>query len=118
MNYDCEGMKAWSPRQGSIDIVIDALGGMALAAAWFCVMDGVALISISGPPEGRRPEELEDKAVKNKFFILKQHVSSWRGYRDCWSRGSVRRWWIAFGISRTMERHLKGWMAALLRVRW
>ena len=73
VNYKIESLKAWAQREVPVDIVVDSLGGKTLADAWFCVKDGGALISFLEPPEGRRPEELKDKVVKNSFFIMKPH---------------------------------------------
>ena len=71
VNYKVESLKAWAEREGPVDIVVDCLGGKTLEDAWFCVRDGGALISIVEPPEGRRPEGLKEKVVKNNFFIMK-----------------------------------------------
>lgn len=63
---------------GPVDIVVDLLGGKTLEGAWFCVKDGGIMMCIVDPPEGRRPEELKDKVVKNEFFS--RIVGSWRQY--------------------------------------
>ena len=39
--------------------------------AWFAVKDGGALVGIFEPPEGRMPDELKEKVVRNNFFIMK-----------------------------------------------
>ncbi len=71
INYKAESLKAWAEREGQVDVVIDSLGGKTLEDAWFAVKDGGVLISVFEPPEGRRPEGLKDKVVKNDFFIMK-----------------------------------------------
>ena len=71
VNYKNESLKVWAERKGQVDIVVDCFGGKTLEDAWFAVKNGGALIGIVEPPEGRRPEALKDKAVKNNFFIMK-----------------------------------------------
>ena len=71
VNYRTESLKTWAEREGQVDIVVDDLGGKTLEDAWFAVKDGGALVSIFEPPEGRRPEVLKEKVVKNNFFIMK-----------------------------------------------
>jgi NADPH:quinone reductase-like Zn-dependent oxidoreductase len=71
VNYKMESLQEWAKRKGTVDIVIDCIGGMTLEDAWFCVKDGGTLISIVEPPEEKRPEELKEKVVKNEFFIMK-----------------------------------------------
>ena len=70
VNYRTESLKEWVEREGQVDIVFDLLGGKTLEDAWFCVKAEGTLISIFEPPEGRRPESLKDKVVKNEFFIM------------------------------------------------
>lgn len=53
---------------------------------------------------------MKDKVVKDEFFMM--------GYRNCRTRASVRGWWTVCGISRTARGHLKGWMGAMLMVKW
>jgi NADPH:quinone reductase-like Zn-dependent oxidoreductase len=69
VNYKKLDLKEWSTQQGQVDIVLDLLGGRTLEECWYCVRDGGALISISEPPEGRKPKHTE-KDVKNLFFIM------------------------------------------------
>ncbi|MCJ1450468.1 hypothetical protein MMC28_000799 [Mycoblastus sanguinarius] len=56
--------------RGPVDIVFDLFGGKTLEDALFCVKEGGSLISIFEPPEGKRPEGLKNKGVKNEFFII------------------------------------------------
>ncbi len=70
VNYRTESLKEWAERHGPVDMVFDCLGGKTLGDAWYCVKEGGTLISIVEPPEGRRPDELKSKAVKNEFFIM------------------------------------------------
>ncbi|KAL9125365.1 MAG: hypothetical protein Q9217_005422 [Psora testacea] len=70
VNYKEESLKAWAEREGPVDVVFDLMGGKTLEDAWFSVKDGGTLISIFEPPEGRKPEGLKDKVVKNAFFIM------------------------------------------------
>ena len=71
VNYKMESLQEWAGRIGTVDLVIDCIGGKTLADAWFCVRDGGTLISIVEPPEEKRPEELKGKVVRNEFFIMK-----------------------------------------------
>lgn len=71
VSYKSESLRAWAEREGQVDIVVDALGGKTLEDAWFAVKDGGALVGIFEPPEGRRPDVLKEKVVKNNFFIMK-----------------------------------------------
>ena len=70
VNYKIEGLKEWAEKHGQVDILIDLLGGETLKDTWYAVKEGGYLNSIFEPPENKRPAELEDKAVKNKFFIM------------------------------------------------
>lgn len=70
VNYRTTSLRDWAEKNGPVDVVFDLLGGKALEDAWFCVRDEGALISIVEPPEQRRPPELQNKPVENKFFIL------------------------------------------------
>ena len=70
VDYKITSLKEWAEREGPVDIVIDILGGKALEDAWSCVKDRGTLISIFEPPEGRRPQGLKNKVVKNEFFIM------------------------------------------------
>ena len=66
-----ESLKEWAESHGPVDVVFDLLGGKTLEDAWYCIKDRGILISIVEPPEGRRPEGLKNKVVKNEFFIMK-----------------------------------------------
>lgn len=70
VNYREKSLKEWAEENGPVDIVFDNLGGKVLEDAWYCAKDGGALISIVEPPEGKRPEELKARVVKNEFFIM------------------------------------------------
>lgn len=70
VNYKTTSLKEWAERDGPADIVCDLVGGKTLEDAWYGVKDGGTLISIVEPPEGRRPEVLKTKVVKNEFFIM------------------------------------------------
>ena len=71
VNYRMESLKEWAESHGPVDVVFDLLGGKTLEDAWYCIKDRGILISIVEPPEGRRPEGLKNKVVKNEFFIMK-----------------------------------------------
>jgi NADPH:quinone reductase-like Zn-dependent oxidoreductase len=57
-----------APATGSFDVVIDTVGGPALAAAYPLVRDGGRLITLSGPPDPalRRGRDLTDE-----FFVVR-----------------------------------------------
>ncbi len=70
LNYRMLSLKQWAEKEGTVDIVIDLVGGTTLEEAWYCVKERGTLISIVEPPEGRKPEELGKKHVKSLFFIM------------------------------------------------
>lgn len=70
VNYKTTSLKEWAERDGPADIVFDLVGGKTLEDAWYSVKDGGTLISIVEPPDGRKPEGLKTKVVKNEFFIM------------------------------------------------
>ena len=70
VNYKSTTLRDWSEGNEGVDVVFDLLGGDALRDAWYCVKENGVLISIVEAPEGRRPAELQSKAVRNEFFIL------------------------------------------------
>jgi NADPH:quinone reductase-like Zn-dependent oxidoreductase len=53
---------------GSFDIVIDTVGGPALAAAYPLVRDGGWLITLSAPPD---PELRQGRDLKDEFFVVR-----------------------------------------------
>ena len=71
VNYRTESLKEWAERENPVDVVIDGIGGKTLEDAWFSVEEGGTLISIRELLEGRRPEILKKKLVRNEFFIMK-----------------------------------------------
>lgn len=70
VNYRTTSLKEWAKANEPVDVVIDCIGGKTLEEAWYCIKDHGSLISIVEPPEGKRPEELKAKEVKNEFFIM------------------------------------------------
>ncbi|KAL2046262.1 hypothetical protein N7G274_001709 [Stereocaulon virgatum] len=70
VNYKMESLQEWAGREGTVDIVIDCIGGKTLEDAWFCIKDGGTLVSIVEPPEEKRPKELKDRVVKSESFIM------------------------------------------------
>ncbi|KAG8531214.1 uncharacterized protein KY384_004572 [Bacidia gigantensis] len=71
VNYREETLKQWAEREGQVDLVIDSVGGKTLEQEWWAVREGGRIVGIFEPPEGRRPEELKEKNVKNEFFIMR-----------------------------------------------
>ena len=70
VNYRTMSLMEWAKTHEPVDVIIDCIGGKALEEAWYCIKDQGSLISIVEAPEGKRPEELKTKDVKNEFFIM------------------------------------------------
>ncbi|KAL8791097.1 MAG: hypothetical protein Q9213_000304 [Squamulea squamosa] len=70
VNYKTTSLKEWADMNEPVDVVVDCLGGRTLEEAWYCVKDHGSLISIVEPPEGKKPEGLTAKEVRNEFFIM------------------------------------------------
>lgn len=70
VNYKEKNLKEWSAQNGQVDIILDMIGGQTLEDCWYCVENGGALVSIVEPTEGRKPEGLEKRDVRNLFLIM------------------------------------------------
>ncbi|KAJ4122989.1 hypothetical protein NW768_009981 [Fusarium equiseti] len=71
IDYKEQSIERWIDGQPSrqFDLVIDCIGGPSLAQTWYAVREGGSLISVCGPPEQSRPENMK-KEVHNLFFVI------------------------------------------------
>jgi NADPH:quinone reductase-like Zn-dependent oxidoreductase len=71
LDYRTTDLKAWAAEKGKqVDLVIDTIGKASLADAWYVVKDGGVLISVFQDPMDVRPNELREKLVSSKFFVM------------------------------------------------
>lgn len=56
--------------QHQFDLVVDCIGGQTLPEAWKCAKQGVIVVSVAEPPEGKRPAEGVAADVKGVWFIV------------------------------------------------
>ncbi|KXG50643.1 Polyketide synthase, enoylreductase [Penicillium griseofulvum] len=72
LDYRVADLKEWATKSPSnkVDVVVDCVGGKALADAWFTVKDGGVVLSIYQPPSQVRPEDFKGESVKDLFFVM------------------------------------------------
>lgn len=72
LNYRDVDLKEWAAQSPSnkVDVVVDCIGGKALADAWWTVKDGGTVLSICHPPMQVRPDGFEGEGVHDLFFIM------------------------------------------------
>jgi NADPH:quinone reductase-like Zn-dependent oxidoreductase len=70
LDYNKIDIKQWATEGGyQADLVVDCIGGKALADAWWVVKEGGTLLSIAQPPEQVRSKGTPAN-VRNSFFIM------------------------------------------------
>lgn len=69
LDYRATDMREWA-RSSKVDVVLDCIGGKALADAWWTVKDGGVVLSIYQPPLQLCPDGFEGEGVKDLFFIM------------------------------------------------
>ncbi|EED19671.1 zinc-binding oxidoreductase, putative [Talaromyces stipitatus ATCC 10500] len=72
LNYRTCNFQEWAEEKAErkVDVVIDCVGGKSLEGAWWCIRDNGIIMSISEPPETKRPASLAASGVKDLFFIM------------------------------------------------
>ncbi|KAH7192855.1 uncharacterized protein B0J16DRAFT_333837 [Fusarium flagelliforme] len=71
IDYKSQSVEEWVGGQSSrqFDLVVDCIGGPSLAQTWYAVREGGSLVSVCGPPEQSRPENVK-KEVNSIFFVI------------------------------------------------
>ncbi|KGO75621.1 Polyketide synthase, enoylreductase [Penicillium italicum] len=72
LDYRGTDLKEWAAQSPSnkVDVVVDCIGGKALADAWWTAKDGGVVLSICQPPLQVRPDGFNSEGVKDLFFIM------------------------------------------------
>ena len=113
-NYNSESLKSWAGREGQVDIVIDCIGGKTLEDAWYAIKNGGSLISICEPPEGKKPQGLEKKDMKNSFFTVRPDGEQLAEVSKLLEEGKCRAVVDSVWEFEDYEKALKGWMGVML----
>ncbi len=91
LDYTKTSVKEWSQKGGNqVDIVLDCVGGAALADSWWAAKEGATVIGIFQPPSSTRPDELREKNVKNLFFIMASNGTQLKQVTELIEHGSMR----------------------------
>ncbi|KAL7933002.1 NAD(P)-binding protein [Trichoderma chlorosporum] len=72
IDYKKQSVDEWAKEDASreVDLVLDCLGGPALASCWSAVKENGVLLSIVGSPEELKPESVTKKLAKNTWFLM------------------------------------------------
>jgi NADPH:quinone reductase-like Zn-dependent oxidoreductase len=91
INYKEKSLGKWVAEGApKVDLVVDLLGKQTLADSWTAIKEGGTLLSISEPPQGRKPKENAPKNVTASFFIMEPEGWQLKDVADLLEAGKAK----------------------------